>query len=72
MDEVWAQADLILKVKEPIPEEYPRMRPGQILFTYLHLAAVPELARALQAANVLAIAYETVQRPTAACRCWRP
>jgi len=63
VDEVWAQADLILKVKEPIPEEYPRMRPGQILFTYLHLAAVPELARALQAANVLAIAYETVQRP---------
>jgi len=63
VDEVWAQADLILKVKEPVPEEYPRMRPGQILFTYLHLAAVPELARALQAANVLAIAYETVQRP---------
>jgi alanine dehydrogenase len=61
--QVWAQADLILKVKEPLPEEYPRMRPGQILFTYLHLAAVPELARALQAADVLAIAYETVQRP---------
>ena len=61
--EVWAQADLILKVKEPIAEEYPRMRPGQILFTYLHLAAVPELARALQAADVIAIAYETVQRP---------
>ena len=63
MDEVWAQAELILKVKEPIAEEYPRMRPGQILFTYLHLAAVPELARALQAADVIAIAYETVQRP---------
>jgi alanine dehydrogenase len=62
VDEVWAQAELILKVKEPIAEEYARMRPGQILFTYLHLAAVPELARALQAADVIAIAYETVQR----------
>jgi len=63
VDEVWAQAELILKVKEPIAEEYPRMRPGQILFTYLHLAAVPELARALQTADGIAIAYETVQRP---------
>jgi alanine dehydrogenase len=61
--EVWAQAELILKVKEPIAEEYPRMRGGQLLFTYLHLAAVPELARALQRADVIAIAYETVQRP---------
>ena len=63
VDEVWKQAGLILKVKEPLPEEYPRMRPGQILFTYLHLAPAPELARALQAAQVIAIAYETVQRP---------
>jgi alanine dehydrogenase len=62
VDEVWAQAELILKVKEPLAEEYPRMRPGQTIFTYLHLAAVPELARALQAADVIAIAYETVQR----------
>jgi alanine dehydrogenase len=61
-DQVWAQADMILKVKEPLPEEYPRMRPGQILFTYLHLAPVPELTRALQAAEVIGIAYETVQR----------
>jgi alanine dehydrogenase len=61
-DEVWAQAELVLKVKEPVAEEYPRLRPGQTLFTYLHLAAVPELARALQAADVIAIAYETVQR----------
>jgi alanine dehydrogenase len=61
--EVWAKAELILKVKEPIAEEYPRMRAGQVLFTYLHLAAVPELARALQAADVIAVAYETVQRP---------
>ena len=62
-DEVWAQAELILKVKAPAPEEYPRLRPGQGLFTYLHLAAAPNLARALQAADVIAVAYETVQRP---------
>jgi alanine dehydrogenase len=62
VDEVWAQAELILKVKEPLPEEYPRMRSGQILFTYLHLAPAPELTRALQAADVIGIAYETVQR----------
>ena len=61
--DVWKQAELILKVKEPLPEEYPRMRPGQILFTYLHLAPAPELARALQASQVIAIAYETVERP---------
>ncbi len=62
VDEVWARAQMILKVKEPLPEEYGRMRAGQILFTYLHLAAVPDLARALQKADVVAIAYETVQR----------
>ena len=62
VDEVWAQAELILKVKEPVDEEYRRMRSGQILFTYLHLAPAPALARALQQADVIAIAYETVQR----------
>ena len=62
-EEVWARAELVLKVKEPIPDEYGRMRAGQILFTYLHLAAVPELARAIQKADAVAIAYETVQRP---------
>ena len=61
--DVWATADLIVKVKEPIEEEYPRFRRGQILFTYLHLAAVPALAAALRRAEVIAIAYETVQRP---------
>jgi alanine dehydrogenase len=60
--EVWSRAETILKVKEPIPEEYGRMRPGQILFTYLHLAPAPDLARALRDAGVVAIAYETVQR----------
>jgi alanine dehydrogenase len=63
VEEVWARAELVLKVKEPIPDEYDRMRAGQILFTYLHLAAVPELARAIQKADTVAIAYETVQRP---------
>ncbi len=63
LDQVWAQAELILKVKEPVPEEYPCLRSGQVLFTYLHLAPVPELTRALRKADVIAIAYETVQRP---------
>jgi alanine dehydrogenase len=62
VDAVWAQADLILKVKEPIRTEYPRLRAKQILFTYLHLAAVPDLTRALQKSGTVAIAYETVQR----------
>jgi len=62
-DEVWEAADLILKVKEPIAEEYPRMRPGQVLFTYLHLAASEECTQALLDRQVTAIAYETVQAP---------
>jgi alanine dehydrogenase len=60
-DEVWAGSDLILKVKEPVPEEYPRLREGQVLFTYLHLAAVPDLTRTLIDRGVAAVAYETVQ-----------
>ncbi|MGW0589320.1 alanine dehydrogenase [Streptosporangium sp. NPDC002607] len=60
-DEVWGQAEMILKVKEPIAEEYHRMRPGQVLFTYLHLAAGRECADALLERQVTAIAYETVQ-----------
>jgi alanine dehydrogenase len=61
--EVWETADLILKVKEPVPEEYPLMRAGQILFTYLHLAASKELTQALVEGEVAAVAYETVQLP---------
>jgi alanine dehydrogenase len=60
-DELWANSDLVLKVKEPIPEEYPRLRSAQVLFTYLHLAANAELTRALCASGITAIAYETVQ-----------
>ena len=62
-DDVWAAAELVLKVKEPIPDEYHRMRPGQTLFTYLHLAASADCTRALVASGINAIAYETVQLP---------
>lgn len=58
---VWKMADLILKVKEPLPAEYALLRPGQALFTYLHLAAGPELTRVLLRKRVLGIAYETVE-----------
>ena len=61
VDEVWAKADLILKVKEPIAPEYPRMRKGQILFTYLHLAASRECTDAIIKSGTTAIAFETVE-----------
>jgi alanine dehydrogenase len=60
-EEVWQEAELILKVKEPIHIEYDRMQPGQVLFTYLHLAASRECTRALLDRKVTGIAYETVQ-----------
>jgi alanine dehydrogenase len=60
-DEVWQTGDLILKVKEPIKDEYHRMRSGQVLFTYLHLAASRECTDALIKSGVTAIAYETVE-----------
>ena len=62
-DEVWATGELILKVKEPIEAEYHLMRKGQVLFTYLHLAASRSCTDALLAAGVTAIAYETVELP---------
>jgi alanine dehydrogenase len=62
-DDVWAEADLVLKVKEPVAEEYHRMRSGQVLFTYLHLAASRECTQALVDSGITAIAYETVQLP---------
>jgi alanine dehydrogenase len=61
---VWNRAELVLKVKEPIPSEFGLMREGQILFTYLHLAADEALTRALIERKVVAIAYETVQLPS--------
>ncbi|MHA6484991.1 alanine dehydrogenase [Paenibacillus sp. strain BS8-2] len=60
-EDVWAQSDMIMKVKEPLSVEYQWFRPGLILFTYLHLAAEPELAEALLNNKVTAIAYETVE-----------
>ena len=60
-DEVWAKSEMIIKVKEPIAEEYHRMRKGQILFTYLHLAASRECTDAIIKSGITAIAYETVE-----------
>jgi alanine dehydrogenase len=58
---VWREGDLILKVKEPLAAEYPLLRPEQIVFTYLHLAANPDLVRVLVERRVRALAYETLQ-----------
>ncbi|MNW28717.1 Alanine dehydrogenase [compost metagenome] len=59
--EVWSRAEMIMKVKEPLSSEYEYFRPGLILFTYLHLAAEPALAKALTDHKVTAIAYETIE-----------
>ena len=64
--EVYGQAEIVVKVKEPLPSEYDLLRPGQILFTYLHLAASEELTRALMDREVVAIAYETIQTDSGA------
>jgi len=60
-DDVWARAEMIVKVKEPIEPEYSRMREGQLLFTYLHLAPDPELTKQLLKRKVTGIAYETIR-----------
>ena len=60
-DAVWERADLVLKVKEPLEPEFDRMRPGQVLFTYLHLAASRDLTNRLLERRVVGIGYETVQ-----------
>lgn len=62
-EEVFGEADMILKVKEPQPVEVDMFRPGQVLFTYLHLAAYPQLAEKLRSRGIVALAYETVQLP---------
>ena len=61
VDDVWAQAEMLLKVKEPIVQEYPRLREGLVLFTYLHIAADEPLTRALVDSGITAVAYETVE-----------
>jgi alanine dehydrogenase len=63
-DDVWAKAEMILKVKEPIEAEWPRIRKGQVLFTYFHFAASDPLTRAIMKSGAIAIAYETVQLPS--------
>jgi len=60
-DEVWARAEMIIKVKEPIAVEWPRMRKGQVMYTYFHFAADEPLTRAVMDSGAIAIAYETVQ-----------
>jgi alanine dehydrogenase len=63
-NEVWARSEMIMKVKEPIAVEWPRMRKGQVIYTYFHFAAAEELTRAVLASGAIAIAYETVQLPS--------
>ena len=62
-DTVFAEAEMVLKVKEPVPEEFHRLREGLILFTYLHLAASEPVTRALIDSGTAAVAYETVELP---------
>src|SRR3974377_2429791 len=68
VDEVWAKADMIYKVKEPLPSEYGKFKPGQILYTYLHLAAAyaRECTDAMIKTDIRAIAFETVETPAGA------
>jgi alanine dehydrogenase len=61
IDEVWSESDLVLKVKEPLQQEYDRLRDGLVLFTYLHLAADDTLTRALVDSGAVCVAYETVE-----------
>jgi len=61
-ERVWGEAEMIIKVKEPLPPEYSMLRAGQVVFTYLHLAAALDLTRALAKSGVIAVGYETVQR----------
>ena len=62
--DVWARAEMIIKVKEPIEREWPHMRDGQVIFTYFHFAASEPLTQAVMKSGAIAIAYETVQLPT--------
>ena len=70
--DVWNLVDMMIKVKEPLPEEYPLFREGLILYTYLHLAADKEQADALLAGKVKAVAYETIQEVDRSLPCLAP
>ncbi len=63
-DAVWATSEMIIKVKEPIAVEWPRMRPGQVIYTYFHFAAADDLTKAVIKSGAIAVAYETVQLPS--------
>src|SRR3954469_19424134 len=58
---VWARADLVVKVKEPLPAEWPLLRPGQVVFTYFHFAADRDLTEAVMLSGITAVAYETIR-----------
>src|SRR3954463_7980302 len=60
-EDVWRHADLIVKVKEPLPVEWPLMQPGQVVFTYFHFAADENLTRAVMESGITAVAYETIK-----------
>jgi alanine dehydrogenase len=70
--DVFAECDMIVKVKEPLPDEYGLMREGQILYTYLHLAASEELTRALLKSKVKGVAYETIEDAAGGLPCLKP
>ena len=71
-DEVWKRAEMVIKVKEPVEPEYARIQNGQIIYTYFHLAAVPELAKVLIKKKVAAVAYETIQLDNGALPLLKP
>ena len=71
VDDVWAESELLLKVKEPITPEYPRLRDDLILFTYLHIAADEPLTHALVESGIAPWPTRPSRRPTIACRCSR-
>src|SRR5271157_2843355 len=70
--ELFKQSEMIVKVKEPLPEEYTLFRPGQILYTYLHLAASRDLANALIQKRITGVAYETIELPDRSLPCLTP
>ncbi len=70
--DLYAKADMIVKVKEPLPEEFPLLKPGQIVFTFFHFAADRRLLEAMLARNIVAVAYETIQLPDGGLPCLKP
>ena len=71
-ERAWELGEMVMKVKEPVAEEYPRMQQGQLVYTYFHLAAVPELATVLLDKEITAVAYETIQTPDGALPLLQP